>query len=59
MPQWIEYHKMVGVNHFYIYDDESLDNSEEILAPYICDGTVSLITWPFHPLPLPVRLTVH
>jgi hypothetical protein len=32
---------MVGVDHFYIYDDESGDNLRKILAPYIASGIVT------------------
>ncbi|MDR2481649.1 MAG: glycosyltransferase family 92 protein [Spirochaetaceae bacterium] len=40
IAEWIEYHLLVGVNKFYIYDNESEDNLKEILAPYIEDGIV-------------------
>lgn len=33
--EWIEYHLLVGISHFYIYDNESTDGLEEILKPYI------------------------
>jgi hypothetical protein len=32
---------MVGVDHFYIYDDDSVDGLKNILAPYIADGVVT------------------
>jgi len=32
--EWIEYHKSVGVEKFYIYDNESTDNTREILSKY-------------------------
>lgn len=38
--EWIEYHKIVGVERFYFYDNESTDNTIEVLEPYINDGTV-------------------
>ena len=40
IKEWIEYHKLIGVERFYLYDNESTDNSKEILKPYIEDGTV-------------------
>lgn len=40
IKEWIEYHKLVGVKRFYFYDNESDDNTREILDPYIKDGTV-------------------
>ncbi len=46
LPEWIEYHKLIGVSRFFIYDNESNDNTEEILEPYVADGTVTYINWP-------------
>ena len=40
IKEWIEYHKIVGVERFYFYDNESNDNTKEVLEPYIKDGTV-------------------
>jgi hypothetical protein len=44
--QWIEYHRMVGVQHFYIYDNESTDGLERKLQKYIQDGIVTYTYWP-------------
>lgn len=38
--EWIEYHRIMGVSKFYIYDNESDDNINEILKPYIEEGIV-------------------
>ncbi len=46
LPEWIEFHKLVGVNHFYVYDNESTDNIKEILKSYIKSGDVSYKFWP-------------
>lgn len=40
IKEWIEYHKIVGVERFYFYDNESTDQTKEILRPYIENGTV-------------------
>ena len=40
LKEWIEYHRIVGVERFYFYDNESSDNTKEILDPYIQDGIV-------------------
>ncbi len=40
IKEWIEYHRLVGVERFYIYDNESTDNVKEILKPYIDLGIV-------------------
>jgi hypothetical protein len=38
LKEWIEYHRMLGVEKFYFYDNESTDNTLEILNPYISSG---------------------
>lgn len=38
--EWIEYHRLVGVEKFYIYDNGSTDNIKDILTPYISNNTV-------------------
>ncbi|MCD7878371.1 MAG: glycosyltransferase family 92 protein [Candidatus Gastranaerophilales bacterium] len=40
LKEWIEYHRLVGVERFYLYDNESSDNTKEILKPYIEEGIV-------------------
>jgi len=39
LKEWIEYHKLIGVTRFYLYD-AATDNSKEVLTPYINDGLV-------------------
>lgn len=46
LKEWIEYHKLVGVEHFYLYNNNSDDNYMKILEPYIEEGSVDLIDWP-------------
>jgi hypothetical protein len=41
IQEWIEYHLLVGVEKFYIYDNESKDNLKAVLEPYIKEGIVS------------------
>lgn len=40
LKEWIEYHRLLGVERFYFYDNESNDNTKEILDPYIKKGIV-------------------
>ncbi len=40
LREWIEYHRIVGVERFYLYDNGSTDNSREMLQPYIDKGIV-------------------
>jgi len=44
--EWIEWHKSVGVEKFYIYDNESSDDTKEILAPYVESGIVEYVFLP-------------
>lgn len=46
MKEWIDYHRVIGVEHFYLYNNESTDNYQEILQPYINKGIVELTDWP-------------
>lgn len=47
LREWIEYHLIVGVDHFYMYNNNSTDGYLEILQPYIDSGKVTLIDWPY------------
>lgn len=40
IKEWIDYHLMLGVQKFYIYNNESTDNLLSVLAPYIYRGIV-------------------
>lgn len=39
--EWIEYHRLLGVTKFYFYDNESEDQTKEILKSYIQSNLVS------------------
>lgn len=44
--EWLEYHILQGVDKFYVYDNESSDNTLEILKPYIDSGIVEYKYFP-------------
>lgn len=46
LREWIEYHKLLGVQHFYLYNNNSTDNYREVLNEYVKKGVVDLIDWP-------------
>lgn len=50
LKEWIEYHKIIGIDHFFLYNNNSTDNYEEVLEPYIKDGLVTLIDFPQTPV---------
>lgn len=63
MKEWLDHHLSIGVEHFYLYDHESTDQSRKILEPYIEKGLVDLIHYPMkittqeeyiHKLQLPI-----
>ena len=50
LAEWIEFHRLVGVEHFYLYDNGSTDQPAAVLAPYLGRGWITLRAWPvpFH-----------
>jgi hypothetical protein len=45
LKEWIDYHLLIGVQHFYMYDNDSIDNPRNVLDPYIEAGIVDYIPW--------------
>jgi len=45
LEEWIEYHLLVGADHFWLYNDTSRDGWQEALAPYIERGLVEVFEW--------------
>lgn len=46
LKEWIEYHLIIGVEHFYLYNNFSSDNYSDILQPYIDKNIITLTDWP-------------
>jgi len=46
LREWIEFHRLVGVERFFLYDNESTDDHREVLAPYEEAGVVVVHHWP-------------
>ena len=46
MKEWLEFHLLMGVNHFYMYNNNSTDDYMSVLQPYIDKGIVTLTEWP-------------
>jgi hypothetical protein len=53
LREWIEFHRIVGVERFYLYDNFSVDDHRELLAPYVEEGVVVLHEWPVFPGQIP------
>jgi len=49
IDEWICYHKLLGFEHFYIFNNNSEDDVASVLKKYIVHGIVTLIDWPFVP----------
>jgi hypothetical protein len=46
LREWIEFHRLVGVERFFLYDNGSEDEHREVLVPYLESGLVLLQDWP-------------
>lgn len=46
LTEWLEFHRLVGVDRFYLYDNGSTDGTFEILRPYIDADIVRFVPWP-------------
>ncbi len=47
--EWLEFHKIVGVERFYLYNNNSNDGTIELIEEYVRSGEVILHDWPFVP----------
>jgi len=46
LREWIEFHRLMGAERFYLYDNRSTDDHREVLAPYVDEGVVVAYEWP-------------
>lgn len=59
LKEWIEYHRIIGVEHFYLYNNRSTDHYLEVLLPYIKAGVVELFDYPYPTFPAGVQTYVY
>lgn len=45
LKEWLDYHLSVGVDHFYLYDQDGGEEAKEILKPYEERGQVTRHLW--------------
>lgn len=45
LKEWIEYHKKAGVDHIYLYNNNSTDNYLTVIKPYLEERYIDLIDW--------------
>ena len=56
LNEWLDYHLLAGVDHFYLYNNDSTDNFEEVLSPYVAANLVTLINFPGKTMQMPAYL---
>lgn len=49
LEEWLAYHILLGCEHFYLFDNGSTDDSQEVLKKFITYGYVTRIDWPLFP----------
>lgn len=49
IQEWIEFHRLQGVEKFFLYDNDSTDKTLSVLAPYIDTGIADVTFWPRRP----------
>jgi Glycosyltransferase family 92 len=42
LPEWIEFHRLAGVERFFLYDNGSGDTGREVVEPWVRKGVVSV-----------------
>lgn len=47
LVEWLEFHRLIGVDHIFLYNNFSEDNYLNVLQKYITEGFVSLKEWPY------------
>ena len=48
LVEWIEYHRLMGVDHFYLYDTslkQKTGGLRTLLADYVSEGVVTVVPW--------------
>jgi glycosyl transferase family 92 len=56
LREWIEFHRLVGVSKFYLYQNNSEDDYQSVLNSYIANGIVELLQWPQLP---PINISIY
>ncbi|TML09436.1 MAG: glycosyl transferase [Actinobacteria bacterium] len=46
LAEWATFHRLVGVERFYLYDNRSADDWRAALAPELAEGVAKVIDWP-------------
>ena len=46
LAEWLGFYAALGVEHFYLYNNESTDDCETVIAPWRAAGAATLIDAP-------------
>ena len=46
IEEWIDYHRLIGVEKFFLYDNETTDDTNLKLRRYVQSGHVEIMPWP-------------
>lgn len=46
LKEWLLYNQIIGIDHIYLYNNNSDDNYLEVLQPFLEEKYVTLIDWP-------------
>jgi Glycosyltransferase family 92 len=49
LAEWVEFHLLAGVEHLFLYNNNSTDDHREVLEPYVRAGVVTIRDWPEFP----------
>ena len=58
LKEWLDFHILVGIKKFFLYDNGSNDNTKEILSTYIEHGIVEYHYFPGKHMQLPTYLDI-
>lgn len=47
LREWVIFHQIIGIDHFYLYNNNSDDEYEKVLKPFVDQGIVDLIQFPY------------
>jgi hypothetical protein len=49
LPEWLAHHATLGVEHTFVYDNNSTDDIREVIDPFVADGLATYVHWPTVP----------
>lgn len=53
LVEWIEFHRLMGVEKFYLYLNDCTDGTAELLKPYVNEGVVEMVVFNGEKMQLP------